>query len=167
MNPSRRDALALSLATLATGRIAGAEDPKFTLATFETELTIPLGHPCMGGGVAPAKEVLDPLLAHDDEDYRVDCLAMLKAIVAQMARYETRLAFRVPGKMVERLVEVGARELGIDPADLRKKNFIKAFPHQTPVIMCYDAGDYPKALDRALELADYANIGKRKAEAAS
>ncbi|MFM8274724.1 MAG: hypothetical protein ACKODX_20670 [Gemmata sp.] len=64
MNPSRRDALALSLATLATGRIAGAEDPKFTLATFETEVTIPLGHPCMGGGVAPAKEVLDPLLAH-------------------------------------------------------------------------------------------------------
>ena len=35
--------------------------------------------------------MIDPLLAHDDEDYRVDCLAMLKAIVAQMARYETRL----------------------------------------------------------------------------
>lgn len=35
--------------------------------------------------------MIDPVLAHDDEDYRVDCLAMLKAIVAQMARYETRL----------------------------------------------------------------------------
>src|SRR5262245_60025836 len=39
--------------------------------------------------------------------------------------------------VVERLVEVGAREMGVDPADLRKTNFIKAFPHQTPVIMTY------------------------------
>src|SRR6185437_8242829 len=44
--------------------------------------------------------------------------------------------------VVERLVEVAAREMGIDPADLRKRNFIKSFPHQTPVIMNYDAGDY-------------------------
>ena len=36
--------------------------------------------------------------------------------------------------------------MGIDPADLRKKNFIKSFPHQTPVIMNYDAGDYDEAL---------------------
>ena len=35
--------------------------------------------------------------------------------------------------VVERLVEVGAREMGIDPADLRRRNFIKTFPHQTPV----------------------------------
>src|SRR3954464_3287991 len=39
--------------------------------------------------------------------------------------------------VVERLVEVGAREMGMDPADLRKRNFIKTFPHQTPVIMAY------------------------------
>jgi len=31
---------------------------------FETEVTIPIGHPCMGGGIAPAKEIVDPLLAH-------------------------------------------------------------------------------------------------------
>ena len=51
--------------------------------------------------------------------------------------------------VVERLVEVGARELGIDPADLRKRNFIKTFPHQTPVIMAYDAGDYNASLKKA------------------
>ena len=51
--------------------------------------------------------------------------------------------------VVERLVEVGARELGIDPADLRKRNFIKTFPHQTPVIMAYDAGDYHASLKKA------------------
>src|SRR5579863_8209127 len=68
--------------------------------------------------------------------------------------------------VVERLVEVGARELGQDPADLRKKNFINKFPHQTPVIMAYDAGDYNASLKKAMELADYKGFAKRKREAA-
>ena len=68
--------------------------------------------------------------------------------------------------VIERIVEIAARELGRDPADFRRQNFVSQFPHQTPVIMCYDAGDYPKALDRALEISDYANVGKRKAESA-
>jgi carbon-monoxide dehydrogenase large subunit len=68
--------------------------------------------------------------------------------------------------VVERLVEVGARELGIDPADLRKKNFIKSFPHQTPVIMMYDAGDYQASLKKAMEIADVKGFGKRKRDSA-
>jgi carbon-monoxide dehydrogenase large subunit len=68
--------------------------------------------------------------------------------------------------VVERLVEVGAREMGIDPADLRRRNFIKSFPHQTPVIMAYDAGDYNASLKKAMELADVKGFGKRKREAA-
>jgi carbon-monoxide dehydrogenase large subunit len=68
--------------------------------------------------------------------------------------------------VVERLVEVGARELGMDPGDLRKKNFIKSFPHQTPVIMTYDAGDYNASLKKALEIADVKGFGKRKRESA-
>jgi carbon-monoxide dehydrogenase large subunit len=68
--------------------------------------------------------------------------------------------------VVERLMEVGAREMGIDPADLRRRNFIKTFPHQTPVIMNYDAGDYHASLKKALEIADYAGFGKRKRESA-
>ena len=66
--------------------------------------------------------------------------------------------------VVERLVEVGAREMGIAPAELRRKNFITSFPHQTPVIMTYDAGDYHASLRKALELADANNFGKRKRE---
>ena len=66
--------------------------------------------------------------------------------------------------VVERLVEVGARELGIDPAELRRKNFIRKFPHQTPVIMTYDAGDYEASLKHALELADHKGFAKRKRE---
>jgi len=68
--------------------------------------------------------------------------------------------------VVERLVEVGAREMGIDPAELRRRNFIKSFPHQTPVIMTYDAGDYDASLKKALEIADCKNFAKRKKESA-
>jgi aerobic carbon-monoxide dehydrogenase large subunit len=69
--------------------------------------------------------------------------------------------------VVERLVEVAARQLGQDPAEFRRRNFIKSFPHQTPVIMAYDAGDYAACLDKALEMADYRNIGARKAASAA
>jgi carbon-monoxide dehydrogenase large subunit len=68
--------------------------------------------------------------------------------------------------VVERLVEISARQMGIDPSDLRKRNFIKAFPHQTPVIMAYDAGDYNASLKKALELADVKGFNKRKRESA-
>jgi carbon-monoxide dehydrogenase large subunit len=68
--------------------------------------------------------------------------------------------------VVERLVEVGAREMGMDPADLRKKNFVKTFPHQTPVIMAYDAGDYAASLKKAQEIADVKGFGKRKRDSA-
>jgi aerobic carbon-monoxide dehydrogenase large subunit len=68
--------------------------------------------------------------------------------------------------VVERLVEIGARELGVDPAELRRKNFIKSFPHQTPVIMAYDAGDYHASLKKALELADIKGFPKRKRDSA-
>jgi aerobic carbon-monoxide dehydrogenase large subunit len=68
--------------------------------------------------------------------------------------------------VVERLVEVTARELGMDPAAFRKRNFISKFPHQTPVIMAYDAGDYKASLVKAMEMADVKGFGKRKREAA-
>ena len=68
--------------------------------------------------------------------------------------------------VVERLVEVAARETGKDPAEFRRQNFIKSFPHATPVIMTYDAGDYDACLDKALELADYKGLAARKAASA-
>jgi aerobic carbon-monoxide dehydrogenase large subunit len=68
--------------------------------------------------------------------------------------------------VVERLVEVAAREIGMDPAKFRKGNYIKKFPHQTPVIMTYDAGDYQASLAKALELSDYNGFSRRKRESA-
>ncbi|MBZ9794742.1 xanthine dehydrogenase family protein molybdopterin-binding subunit [Mesorhizobium sp. ES1-4] len=68
--------------------------------------------------------------------------------------------------LLERTMEAAARELGVSPAELRRKNFITSFPHQTPVIMNYDAGDYAASLDAAMQTADYAGFAKRKADAA-
>jgi len=68
--------------------------------------------------------------------------------------------------VVERLIEVAARETGRDPAEFRRMNFIKSFPHQTPVIMAYDAGDYAACLDKALSMADVKGLAARKAESA-
>jgi len=68
--------------------------------------------------------------------------------------------------VLERTMEIAARELGVSPAELRRSNFVTAFPHQTPVIMCYDAGDYGTSLDTAMKQADYAGFAKRKAAAA-
>ncbi|MBL8590320.1 MAG: xanthine dehydrogenase family protein molybdopterin-binding subunit [Methylobacteriaceae bacterium] len=66
--------------------------------------------------------------------------------------------------VVERLIEITARQLKMDPAEFRRKNFITAFPHQTPVIMCYDAGDYAKALDTAVKAADVGGFAARRAD---
>jgi carbon-monoxide dehydrogenase large subunit len=64
--------------------------------------------------------------------------------------------------VVERLVEVAARELGVDPASFRKKNFVKKFPHQTPVIMAYDAGDYAASLEKAMAMHDVKGFAARR-----
>jgi len=64
--------------------------------------------------------------------------------------------------VLERTMETAARELGISPAELRRKNFVKSFPHQTPVIMCYDAGDFGASLDAATKAIDYAGFEKRR-----
>ena len=71
--------------------------------------------------------------------------------------------------LVERLVDVCANDLGLDPAEIRRRNFIPvdAFPYQTPVVQCYDSGDYEAALDKALALADYEGFALRAEEAKS
>ena len=71
--------------------------------------------------------------------------------------------------LVERIVDLAADELGMDPAELRRRNFIPAdaFPYQTPVALQYDSGDYQTTLRMALEAADYASFEARRQEAAS
>jgi carbon-monoxide dehydrogenase large subunit len=71
--------------------------------------------------------------------------------------------------LVERIVDLAANELGVDPAELRRKNFIPtdAYPYQTPVALQYDSGDYFSTLELATKAADYAGFEARRAEAAT
>lgn len=68
--------------------------------------------------------------------------------------------------LLERTMETAARELGVSPAELRRQNFIRTFPYQTPVIMNYDAGNYEASLEAAMDAADWNGFPARKAEAA-
>jgi carbon-monoxide dehydrogenase large subunit len=67
---------------------------------------------------------------------------------------------------MERLVDQAAAELGLDPAELRRRNHIapRALPYKAPSGMLYDSGDFPALLDRALTLADWAGFPARAAE---
>lgn len=69
--------------------------------------------------------------------------------------------------VVERLVETAAHELKIDPAELRRRNFIKTFPYATPVGLTYDVGDYDATLREVIELADVAGFEARRAASAA
>jgi carbon-monoxide dehydrogenase large subunit len=67
--------------------------------------------------------------------------------------------------LLERLMSKAAGELGLDQAEIRRRNFIQPnqFPYQTPVAVVYDTGDYGASLDKAMELADYAGFPARRA----
>ena len=64
--------------------------------------------------------------------------------------------------VVERLVETAAREMKLDPAELRRKNFIRQFPYQTPVALCYDTGNYEATLAAAIKIGDVAGFKERR-----
>jgi carbon-monoxide dehydrogenase large subunit len=98
------------------------------------------------------------------------------AIYAEVKAYYTNTApvdaYRGAGRpeasfLLETLFEQAAKELGKDPAEFRRQNFIPkdAFPYQTPVALVYDIGDYETTLDKAMELIDYKGFPARKAAA--
>src|SRR6478736_3331638 len=64
--------------------------------------------------------------------------------------------------VVERLVETAAREMKMNPAEMRRKNFIRQFPYQTPVALLYDTGNYEATLDAAMKMADVAGFKDRR-----
>jgi 2-furoyl-CoA dehydrogenase large subunit len=67
----------------------------------------------------------------------------------------------------ERVIDIVARELGLDPVEVRKKNYVRAedMPYETPNGCVYDSGDYAAMLDLALELIDYDSLPAKRAEA--
>jgi aerobic carbon-monoxide dehydrogenase large subunit len=82
-------------------------------------------------------------------------------------------AFRGAGRpeacyVLERLADTAAAKLGLDRADIRRRNLIppSAMPYKTPIGPTYDCGDFPKIFARALDVADYGHFAKRRAAAA-
>ncbi|HEX2354497.1 MAG TPA: xanthine dehydrogenase family protein molybdopterin-binding subunit, partial [Xanthobacteraceae bacterium] len=69
--------------------------------------------------------------------------------------------------VIERLIDLAADELGIDPAELRRRNYIPpdAMPFKTGLTFTYDSGEFEKSMDMALALADFAGFERRRAEA--
>src|ERR1700760_2307701 len=101
---------------------------------------------------------------------------VIPAIYAEVVAVYTNTtpvdAYRGAGRpeasyLLERMMETAARQLKVDPAELRRTNFINQFPYQTPVIMAYDTGDFHASLDAAKKAIDYAGFPARQAKAKS
>jgi carbon-monoxide dehydrogenase large subunit len=79
-----------------------------------------------------------------------------------------RCSFRVTEAvyLIERMVDVLARDLQVDPAELRRKNLLRKeqFPYQNKTGWTYDSGDYAQAFDLALEMAGYEELRREQAE---
>lgn len=81
-------------------------------------------------------------------------------------------AYRGAGKpeanyLLERLIDIAAARLGVDPAELRRRNFIRAFPHRNALGFTIDCGEFAENLERALLAADRAGFEARKAQSAA
>jgi carbon-monoxide dehydrogenase large subunit len=70
------------------------------------------------------------------------------------------------GYVIERMVDVAADELGLDPAELRRRNYIspQQMPFKTGLTFTYDCGEFEKNMDLALELADFKGFKRRREE---
>ena len=104
------------------------------------------------------------------------CLTGVYRIPALYGRWRTVLtntnpvaAYRGAGRpdiayVIERLVNQAAAEIGVDPAELRRRNFIppEAFPYKTPTGSIYENADLPGLLEKALKLADWKGFAQRR-----
>jgi carbon-monoxide dehydrogenase large subunit len=79
-----------------------------------------------------------------------------------------RCSFRVTEAVhaIERMVDIVAHDIGMDPAEIRMKNFIQPeqFPYHTPTGWDYDSGNYPAALRKAMDIIDYEGLRREQAE---
>ncbi|HZE59822.1 MAG TPA: xanthine dehydrogenase family protein molybdopterin-binding subunit [Burkholderiales bacterium] len=106
----------------------------------------------------------------------VNCLSGVYDVPAAYARIRLALtntapmaAYRGAGRPVmsyalERLVEHAARELGMDPAEFRRRNFIRTFPYKIAAGFEYDSGDFEGVMQKALAASDWHGFASRKAQ---
>jgi len=144
----------VSFAANENGRILGA---KFTVVAD-----------C--GGRYTRMTPLIPLLAMWMATGTYDIQVLRYEVIGAFTNTTPIEAYRGAGRpeaamVIERAIDELAAKLEMDPVALRRANFIapESFPYSTPSGMTYDSGEYAKALDKALELADYEALRKRQA----
>jgi aerobic carbon-monoxide dehydrogenase large subunit len=95
--------------------------------------------------------------------------AKLDAVVTNKVPFGAYRAFGMQQAafVTERLIDIAAARLGIDPADIRRRNYVPptAFPYRSAANLVYDSGDYARTLDEALRIADYPALRATQARA--
>ncbi|HEY4165239.1 MAG TPA: xanthine dehydrogenase family protein molybdopterin-binding subunit [Reyranella sp.] len=101
--------------------------------------------------------------------YRMPAVARARAVLSNTV---CTAPYRSAGRpetmfVIERLIDMAARETGIDRVELRRRNLITTLPHRNPFGITYDSGDYVGTLDRVLKLADWAGYAERRKQSAT
>jgi len=115
--------------------------------------------------ITPAPPVTTAMLLTGAYDVAAVDVELLGVATNKVPTGPYRGAGRPEGAYVaERLADLAAADLGVDPVAIRRRNFIppERFPHTTALGFTYDSGDYGRALDRACELLGYGERRKRQ-----
>jgi carbon-monoxide dehydrogenase large subunit len=135
------------------------------IVALRVEVALDLGaYLSYAAGVAPHNATISYTSTYD--------IPLIHAVVRAVFTNTSMTApYRGTGKpeasfVIERLVDKAARELNIDPIELRRRNIIppSAMPYQTPGGYTYDSGEFENVLDKAIALADWKNFPSRRAE---
>jgi carbon-monoxide dehydrogenase large subunit len=152
----RENLVAASTARGQNQRVRLAADADGRIIAIEAELDLAVGgYPHIGEGIAMnTGQMICGAYTIPHAAVRLRAVATSHAPTA---------AYRGAGRpeaafAVERSVDRLARALNVDPAELRRANFVRDFPYTTATGWIYDSGDYARALDRALELAEYQHL---------
>ncbi len=151
------------LGLAADGRIVALE------TTFQADVG---AYPAQGDGLTMNT------VNHMPGPYRVPAYRSSGSSVVTTKMYNA--AYRAAGRpeavfVMERLMDLGARRLGLDPAELRRRNLVRAaempyrpgLTYKDGVTVSYDSGDFPAAFERALALLDYDGWRRRQKAQAS
>lgn len=114
-------------------------------------------------GAYPHRGVIIPILSRLVATGLYDIARVDFEVIAVVTNLPPTAPYRGAGRpeaalAIERAVDEVARNLGLDPADVRRRNMVAELPHETPTGARLDSGDYRAALDRALELVGYDNL---------
>lgn len=137
-----------------------------TVTGFKVRLVDDQGAGAEGYGTISAAK---PLAAFTG-NYRIEAASYDMTLVAtnRAPTYPYRGYGPPPHNLVlESLMDIAARELAVDPAELRRRNYIRPeqFPYTVPSGNEYDSGNYAAVLDRVLEMADYKALREAQAKA--